>query len=210
MSVPQAEAGPVARVENSRAVRDTVELHIKELISAGHLGEGRLPTERELAEQLGVSRTTVRQVLDRLEHDGLVYRRRGRTGGTFVNRPRVDIDFGYLAGIPAYLRAQGFRPGAHVVSARMVPADDTTARALRIPAGTLAYDAAGQPVEYSNDLFRGTGPGSSPGRTAARSTATRSTARLRPAGSSANASGPEASSRWDWTRANGKTPDSRT
>ena len=127
-------------MENSRAVRDTVELHIKELISAGHLGEGRLPTERELAEQLGVSRTTVRQVLDRLEHDGLVYRRRGRAGGTFVNRPRVDIDFGYLAGIPAYLRAQGFRPGAHVVSARMVPADETTARALCIAAGTLVYE----------------------------------------------------------------------
>ena len=141
MSVRQAEADPAVRTENSRAIRDTVEQHIKELIAAGQLNEdGRLPTERELAEQLAVSRTTVRQVLDRLEHEGFVYRRRGRTGGTFVNRPRVDIDFGYLAGIPAYLRAQGFRPGAHVVSARMVPADDTTALALRIPAGTLVYE----------------------------------------------------------------------
>jgi GntR family transcriptional regulator len=141
MSVRQAEADPVAKAENSRAVRDTVEQRVKELIAGGELGEdGRLPTERDLAEQFGVSRTTVRQVLDRLEHEGLVYRRRGRTGGTFVNRPRVDIDFGYLAGIPAYLRAQGFRPGAHVVSARMVPADDTTAGALRIPAGTLVYE----------------------------------------------------------------------
>jgi GntR family transcriptional regulator len=141
MTVRQAEADPVTKAENSRAVRDTVGQRIKELISAGGLGEdGRLPTERELAEQLSVSRTTVRQVLDRLELEGLVYRRRGRTGGTFVSRPRVDIDFGYLAGIPAYLRAQGFRPGAHVVSARMVPTDDTTARALRIPAGTLVYE----------------------------------------------------------------------
>ena len=141
MSVRQAEADPVIRAENSRAVRDTVEQRIKELIASGQLGEdGRLPTERDLAEQFGVSRTTVRQVLDRLEHEGSVYRRRGRTGGTFVNRPRVDIDFGYLAGIPAYLRAQGFRPGAHVVSARMIPADDTTASALRIPAGTLVYE----------------------------------------------------------------------
>jgi GntR family transcriptional regulator len=141
MSVRQAEADPVAKAENSRAVRDTVEQRVKELIAGGQLGEdGRLPTERDLAEQFGVSRTTVRQVLDRLEHEGSVYRRRGRTGGTFVNRPRVDIDFGYLAGIPAYLRAQGFRPGAHVVSARMVPADDTTASALRIPAGTLVYE----------------------------------------------------------------------
>jgi GntR family transcriptional regulator len=141
MSARQAEADPVAKAENSRAVRDTVEQRVKELIAGGQLGEdGRLPTERDLAEQFGVSRTTVRQVLDRLEHEGSVYRRRGRTGGTFVSRPRVDIDFGYLAGIPAYLRAQGFRPGAHVVSARMIPADDTTASALRIPAATLVYE----------------------------------------------------------------------
>jgi GntR family transcriptional regulator len=141
MSARQVQAGSVARVENSRTIRDTVEQRIQELISTGQLGEdGRLPTERELAEQLGVSRTTVRQVLDRLEHEGSVHRRRGRRGGTFVNRPRVDIDFSYLAGIPAYLRAQGFRPGAHVVSARMVPADATTASALRIPAGTLVYE----------------------------------------------------------------------
>lgn len=141
MSVRQAEADPVTKTENSRAIRDAVEQRVKELIAGGGLGEdGRLPAERDLAEQFGVSRTTVRQVLDRLEHEGSVYRRRGRTGGTFVNRPRVDIDFGYLAGIPAYLRAQGFRPGAHVVSARMIPADDTTASALRIPAGTLVYE----------------------------------------------------------------------
>jgi len=141
MSARHAEAGSVTRVENSRTIRDTVEQRIHELISSGQLGEdGRLPTERELAEKFGVSRTTVRQVLDRLEHEGSVHRRRGRTGGTFVNRPRVDIDFSYLAGIPAYLRAQGFRPGAHVVSARMVPADDTAASALRIPAGTLVYE----------------------------------------------------------------------
>jgi GntR family transcriptional regulator len=132
---------PVARLESSRTIRDTVAQRIHELISGGQLGEdGRLPTERDLATQLGVSRTTVRQVLDRLEHEGVVYRRRGRRGGTFVNRPRVDIDFSYLAGIPAYLRAQGFRPGAHVVSARMVPADDVTATALQIDPGTPIYD----------------------------------------------------------------------
>jgi GntR family transcriptional regulator len=140
-SRPAREPDSVARIENSRTTRDTVAQRIHELIWSGKLGEdGRLPTERELAMRLGVSRTTVRQVLDRLEHEGAVHRRRGRSGGTFVNRPRVDIDFSYLAGIPAYLRAQGFRPGAHVVSARMVPADDTVSSALRIPAGTLVYE----------------------------------------------------------------------
>jgi GntR family transcriptional regulator len=141
VSSAATQGGSVTGIENSRTIRETVAQRIQELISAGHLGQGgRLPTERELAVRFGVSRTTVRQVLDRLEHEGAVHRRRGRGGGTFVSRRRVDIDFSYLAGIPSYLRAQGFRPGAHVVSARMVPADDTVAGALRIPAGTLVYE----------------------------------------------------------------------
>ena len=102
-----------------KSTRSLVEKRLRALLSSDQLdSDGRLPTERELAQLYGVSRTTVRQVLDGLEHVGLIRRRRGRTGGTFATRGRVDIDFGYLAGIPSYLRAQGFRAGAHVVSAR--------------------------------------------------------------------------------------------
>jgi GntR family transcriptional regulator len=141
MGAQQADAGVGRGTDNGRTIRDSVERKISELIASGELDEdGRLPTERELAAQLGVSRTTVRQVLDRLEHAGSVHRRRGRSGGTFATRRRVDIDFGYLAGIPAYLRAQGFRPGAHVVSARIIPADQATADALGITAGALVYE----------------------------------------------------------------------
>jgi GntR family transcriptional regulator len=141
MGAQQADAGPGTGTDHGRTIRDSVERKIRELISSGELGEdGRLPTERDLAAQLGVSRTTVRQVLDRLEHAGSVHRRRGRSGGTFATRRRVDIDFGYLAGIPAYLRAQGFRPGAHVVSARITPADQVTSDALGIAAGGLVYE----------------------------------------------------------------------
>jgi GntR family transcriptional regulator len=141
MGAQQADAGVGTGIEHGRTIRDSVERKIRELISSGELGDdGRLPTERELAAQLGVSRTTVRQVLDRLEHAGSVHRRRGRSGGTFATRRRVDIDFGYLAGIPAYLRAQGFRPGAHVVSARIIPADQATAEALAIASDALVYE----------------------------------------------------------------------
>jgi GntR family transcriptional regulator len=141
MGAQQADAGLGTGTDHGRTIRDSVERKIRELISSGELGEdGRLPTERDLAAQLGVSRTTVRQVLDRLEHAGSVHRRRGRSGGTFATRRRVDIDFGYLAGIPAYLRAQGFRPGAHVVSARIIPADQVTSDALGIAVGELVYE----------------------------------------------------------------------
>ena len=44
----------------------------------------RLPTERELAATLGVSRTTVREAVSRLAATGYVEVRRGRHGGAFV------------------------------------------------------------------------------------------------------------------------------
>ncbi len=50
-------------------------------------GEARLPTERALAGQLGISRRSVRRALEVLEADGEVWRRQG--SGTFAGpRPR--------------------------------------------------------------------------------------------------------------------------
>ena len=58
------------------------------LVTAIALGEfvpgQRLPSERELASTLGVSRTTVREAIQRLAALGYVDVRRGRTGGAFV------------------------------------------------------------------------------------------------------------------------------
>lgn len=56
---------------------------LRELLGAGELGsEGRLPTERALAEMLGISRRVVRRALEVLEAEGLIWRRQG--SGTFV------------------------------------------------------------------------------------------------------------------------------
>ncbi|WP_406859844.1 FCD domain-containing protein [Streptomyces sp. HUAS MG47] len=51
-------------------------------------GGDRLPPERELADRIGISRVTLREVLKVLQEQGLVESRRGRYGGTFVmDRP---------------------------------------------------------------------------------------------------------------------------
>jgi GntR family transcriptional repressor for pyruvate dehydrogenase complex len=69
-------------------VRTTGERIAERLITAIALGEfvpdQRLPTERELAAMLEVSRATVREALQRLAASGYVTTRRGRGGGTFV------------------------------------------------------------------------------------------------------------------------------
>jgi GntR family transcriptional regulator, transcriptional repressor for pyruvate dehydrogenase complex len=58
---------------------------IVRLINEQGLGEGdRLPSETSLAEQLGVSRTIIREALVRLASDGITEARRG--AGSFVTR----------------------------------------------------------------------------------------------------------------------------
>lgn len=61
-------------------------------VAVGVLQPGeQLPAERDLAEMLGVSRTTIRQALARLAALGIIESRRGRAGGTFVaDRGAVD------------------------------------------------------------------------------------------------------------------------
>jgi DNA-binding FadR family transcriptional regulator len=58
---------------------------IRAELAAGRLTAGdRLPPERELAEQFGVSRNTLREALRSLENAGLLHLRKGAAGGAFV------------------------------------------------------------------------------------------------------------------------------
>lgn len=63
-------------------VSRTVARQIEEMIAAGEIDDdGRLPSQRELSTQLGVSRTSVREALSHLEAAGLLRTEPGR--GTF-------------------------------------------------------------------------------------------------------------------------------
>ncbi|WP_209017526.1 FadR/GntR family transcriptional regulator [Roseibium aggregatum] len=60
---------------------------IRDAILGGRLsGEEKLPSEAELAERFGVSRSTVREALKRLAAQNLIRSERGSSGGAFVNR----------------------------------------------------------------------------------------------------------------------------
>ncbi|HEY3685374.1 MAG TPA: FadR/GntR family transcriptional regulator [Streptosporangiaceae bacterium] len=58
------------------------------VVESGLRVGGRLPPERELAERLGVSRTSIRQAIVALEVQGLVEVRHG--GGTYLTRDRLE------------------------------------------------------------------------------------------------------------------------
>lgn len=62
---------------------DVIEQQLEHLILEGKLRVGdKLPPERELAKQFGVSRPSLREAIQRLEAKGLVTRKQG--GGTYV------------------------------------------------------------------------------------------------------------------------------
>jgi GntR family transcriptional regulator, transcriptional repressor for pyruvate dehydrogenase complex len=68
---------------NKRRLHEEIAESIQEIIIENRLRPGtRLPSERELAEQLGVSRVTVSQASQVLEQRGLIQRKVG--GGTYV------------------------------------------------------------------------------------------------------------------------------
>lgn len=83
-------------VRTATTFEETVE-RLGTAIRVGLLVPGsRLPAERDLAEQLHISRSTLRQALTTLVQSGHLISRRGRSGGTFVSDdpPLVDTRAG--------------------------------------------------------------------------------------------------------------------
>ena len=81
---------------------------LREAIENRILGpDDALPPERDLAEELSVSRITVRKAIDGLVEEGLLVRRQG--SGTFVSN-RVEKNFSKLTSFSEDMRARGRKP----------------------------------------------------------------------------------------------------
>lgn len=74
-----------------------------------------IPGEQDLQDTYGLSRTTVRQTLADLVHEGRLYRQRGR--GTFVTQPKFAHDPNVRPGAAEYIHSEGLTPGWEVISA---------------------------------------------------------------------------------------------
>lgn len=95
-----------------------------------------LPQERELAERFAVSRTTVRQALQSLIEEGLIYSVRGR--GTFVSRGRISKGLS-LTSFSDDMRARNLEPGSRLLTAEQRIAEPELAQALEIRPGDSVY-----------------------------------------------------------------------
>jgi DNA-binding GntR family transcriptional regulator len=90
-----------------------------------------IPSERDLAENFGVARMTVRLQLDRLAQRGLVYRHRGR--GTFVAERRF-AHTEHLTSFTEDMHARGLEPGSRLLGVEEIRAGVDLAARLEISA----------------------------------------------------------------------------
>lgn len=114
----------------------------------------RLPGEKELSQQLGVSRATVREALSALEKDGLIQRRQGV--GTFLVKKASLLQRG-MKGFTQNVRDQGLEPGTINLSIHQEAANEFLAQELGIANGDLVWvikrtrTVNNQPIMYSVD-----------------------------------------------------------
>ncbi|HEY4024200.1 MAG TPA: GntR family transcriptional regulator [Pseudonocardiaceae bacterium] len=105
--------------------------HLLDLLSSMPPGSP-IPTERSLAAEFDVSRTTVRQALAELTVEGRLLRVQGK--GTFAAEPKVAQRL-QLSSYTEDMRAQGREPSSRLLEISEDPADIDLARLLAIRAG---------------------------------------------------------------------------
>jgi len=133
-----------------RTLRDAIDKRV--------LGpDDALPPERDLADELAVSRITVRKAIDGLVDEGLLVRRQG--AGTFVCA-RVEKNFAKLTSFSEDMRARGRKPRSvwlNRAAGTVTPEESLT---LRSSPGTPVYrfhriryaDEAPMALEYATVL----------------------------------------------------------
>ncbi|MEU5694733.1 GntR family transcriptional regulator [Actinosynnema sp. NPDC020468] len=119
----------------SRAQREPkywgLKRHLLDLLRALPPGSP-IPTERSLAAEFDVSRTTVRQALAELTVEGRLLRVQGK--GTFAAEPKVAQRL-QLSSYTEDMRAQGRQPSSRLIEASEQPAEAELARLLGVRAG---------------------------------------------------------------------------
>jgi GntR family transcriptional regulator len=117
-----------ARSELSSDLQREVLDAVQRIVEEGRIGYGeKMPAERDIAEQLGVNRLTLRRVLDSLAANGALTRN-GRDG----TRLAFPVD-----SLTETLMADGLAAGGRLLQFSVEPPNTAVAAALALGAGSL-------------------------------------------------------------------------
>lgn len=145
MNKPASSAARVVPLHQSGATaRDVLQPQspvplyeqIKELLR-GRILDGtyqphqQMPSEAEMMAAFDVSRITVRQALNDLQNEGLIFRIHGK--GTFVSKPKAFQDLGRLQGFGEAMRQMGYETFSRVLSIKNVAPPAGVQERLQLP-----------------------------------------------------------------------------
>jgi GntR family transcriptional regulator len=91
----------------------------------------RMIAETELCDILKISRTTVRQSMNRLVDEGLLVRYRGK--GSFIAETKMRRTINYLYSFTESIRSAGAVPGSIVLTQEISQADELVREKLKLP-----------------------------------------------------------------------------
>lgn len=121
--------------------------------------DNKLPREEQLCQMLGVSRVTLRSVLDELAAEGVILRRQGK--GTFVNLTSIAINapLNPAMHMGDIIARSGYSPHVHTVGWQVLPATPEFASRLEIPEAAPCistkrmFYADSRPCVYCDDIM---------------------------------------------------------
>ncbi len=122
-----------AMLENSRIpLYQQIYDLLREKIDTGvFLPKTQIPTEAELSQEYEVSSITVKQAIQKLVAEGLLYRKQGK--GTFVCSPRVNRKLNRLISFNAEMLQKGMVPSTKVLDVHEAVPRKSVAEALQLP-----------------------------------------------------------------------------
>lgn len=142
----------------NRSISQRLHKDLAKIIANTEAGT-RLPSEPALAQQLGVSRATLREAMRTFETQGMLYRRQG--SGTYVLHPAQVIESGLevLESIETLAKRIGFQVsmGESKIESRSANEEEAEALGINIGAPVVSIKRVivtdGYPVAYLIDVL---------------------------------------------------------
>ena len=149
--LPFLEFDPNSMIPHYQQLKEQLSLAMRR----GRLAPGELlPSERELAEALGISRMTVRHALTDLEARGRLRSQVGK--GWYVSQAKIEQHLHELTGFSADMRALGYTVKSELLDLLKLNADEQLAQDMHIATGASVYVLSrrrfldGEPIGLEN------------------------------------------------------------
>jgi GntR family transcriptional regulator len=122
---------PLSPIPLYNQIKDLLRTRILQGTYSPH---SRMPSENELSNHFSVSRITVRQALNDLQKEGLIFTIHGK--GTFVAKPKAFQNVSTLRGLAESMSQLGYEVINQLISFKFMVADSIVAQRLQLLGGS--------------------------------------------------------------------------